>query len=35
MICSINVRSVYDGMTTVYALARPPDFKTFETIKKV
>ena len=25
----------YDGMTTVYALARPPDFKTFETIKKV
>ncbi len=25
----------YDGMTTVYALARPPDFKTFETIRKV
>ena len=25
----------YDGMTSVYALLRPPDFTTFETIKKV
>jgi hypothetical protein len=25
----------YDGMTSVYALLMPPDFKTFETIKKV
>ena len=25
----------YDGMTSVYALLFPPDFKTFETIKKV
>mgnify|MGYP002624339420 CR=1 FL=1 len=25
----------YDGMTSIYALIRPPDFTTFETIKKV
>ncbi len=25
----------YDGLTSVYALLRPPDFTTFETIKKV
>ena len=25
----------YDGMTSIYAILRPPDFKTFETIKKV
>ena len=25
----------YDGMTSVYALLRPPDFTIFETIKKV
>ena len=25
----------YDGMTSIYALIRPPDFKSFETIKKV
>lgn len=25
----------YDGLTSVYALVRPPDFTTFETIKKV
>ena len=27
--------SFYEGLTTVYALIRPPDFTTFETIKKV
>ncbi|MBQ7979878.1 MAG: glycosyltransferase family 2 protein [Candidatus Methanomethylophilaceae archaeon] len=25
----------YDGLTSIYAVLRPPDFKTFETIKKV
>ena len=25
----------YDGLTSIYALLRPPDFSTFETIKKV
>ena len=25
----------YDGLTTIYALLRPPDFTSFETIKKV
>ena len=25
----------YDGLTIIYALVKPPDFKTFETIKKV
>ena len=25
----------YDGMTSIYAILRPPDFTTFETIKKV
>ena len=25
----------YDGLTSIYALLMPPDFKTFETIKKV
>ena len=25
----------YDGMTIIYSLVKPPDFRTFETIKKV
>ncbi len=25
----------YDGMTSIYAILKPPDFTTFETIKKV
>ena len=25
----------YDGLTSIYALLKPPDFSTFETIKKV
>jgi len=25
----------YDGLTSIYAILRPPDFSTFETIKKV
>jgi cellulose synthase/poly-beta-1,6-N-acetylglucosamine synthase-like glycosyltransferase len=27
--------SFYEGITSIYALVRPPDFTTFETIKKV
>ena len=32
---NVIVTVTTNGMATVYALIRPPDFKTFETIKKV